>query len=51
MKHKGGRKRSLDNEQIKVAKYLRENGLSIRAIAHAFGVSRMAIWRCLNDSS
>lgn len=51
MKHKGGRNKVLDNEQINHAKYLRENGLSLRAIAEILGVSRMAVWRGLNAKS
>jgi DNA invertase Pin-like site-specific DNA recombinase len=46
-----GRKKALDIEQIEDAQYLRENGLSFRAIADVFGVSRMAIWRSLIEGS
>jgi len=49
MKPKIVRKRALDKNGSRYAKYLRENGMSIRAIAAVFGVSRMAIWRDLND--
>ena len=47
---KRGRKRSLSDDQVEIVKrFYKNEDYNIRQLAEMFGVSRMAIWRCLHE--